>query len=723
MKRVLLAVLTAALALASAGTAAAGLNVSALGTFSDAHPAPGSNPQPIYCGFGYALSCATVGFSGVDPNASRVLWGSPLGGTNTTKSGLTWLGSSGLATAFEAPFLIGKLTHANNPIAGSIDAVKLTYQLSVTDGAASVINAPVPVTINVEDTPNAPPCPYPSDPGKECSDRITWSVPASASVIPANASGGPYLLNILGFRATASASSPLVSQFISQEGGSNDAYLFATIGTAGSGAAVNDTYSTVVDQPLVQPAAGGLLANDLSPASVTSVTVLAQPAHGSVTAGPAGNFTYVPSPGYLGTDSFNYVSRYADGSLALATATITVVPDTTSPTIATPPVVVAEAAGAGGAIVTWPAPTASDPDDAAGPVTCSPASGSPFPLGTSTVSCSSTDSHGLTGTAEFSVVVLDRTPPTIVCPGALTVESNAPGGAHVIPADATASDLVSTPTITGPGAALYPLGSTTVTYGATDAAGNTSSCSTTITVVDTVAPAFHGVPADITAEATSPAGAAVSYTAPTVTELNPAGPLSCAPVSGGTFAFGSTTVTCTAADTSGHTATATFTITVVDTHAPVVNVPAPITINASGTGGASVTYAATATDTVDGAITPTCTPASGSTFAVGTTTVTCTATDAHANVGHASFTVTIRSVGAMLNDLLALATSLPPGKSLPAKVKVAQSNYAAGDIAGTCSMLAAFISEVSAQSGKQLTVAQATDLLDRARAIRTVLGC
>ena len=63
------------------------------------------------------------------------------------------------------------------------------------------------------------------------------------------------------------------------------------------------------------------------------------------------------------------------------------------------------------------------------------------------------------------------------------------------------------------------------------------------------------------------------------------------------------------------------------------------------------------------------------------------------------------------------------GKSLPQKVKNAQAAYAANDIPTTCSILAAFISEVSAQSGKAFTVAQGNDLLDRARAIRTALGC
>jgi hypothetical protein len=57
-----------------------------------------------------------------------------------------------------------------------------------------------------------------------------------------------------------------------------------------------------------------------------------------------------------------------------------------------------------------------------------------------------------------------------------------------------------------------------------------------------------------------------------------------------------------------------------------------------------VTYTATATDDVDGPITPTCTPASGTTFAPGTTTVTCTATDAAGNTATASFTVTIEGL-------------------------------------------------------------------------------
>ena len=92
---------------------------------------------------------------------------------------------------------------------------------------------------------------------------------------------------------------------------------------------------------------------------------------------------------------------------------------------------------------------------------------------------------------------------------------------------------------------------------------------------------------------------------------------------------------------------------VPDTTPPVVTVPAPITQSATSAGGAAVSYTATATDRVDGDLAPVCTPASGSTFRIGTTTVTCEATDAAHNTGTASFTVTISDVstpGAMRGD-------------------------------------------------------------------------
>lgn len=86
----------------------------------------------------------------------------------------------------------------------------------------------------------------------------------------------------------------------------------------------------------------------------------------------------------------------------------------------------------------------------------------------------------------------------------------------------------------------------------------------------------------------------------------------------------------------------------VDKTPPVVTVPANLTVEATGPSGAVVTFAAAATDDVDGPLSAVCTPSSGSTFALGITTVLCSATDAAQNTGSASFTVTVRDTTAPL---------------------------------------------------------------------------
>ncbi len=82
----------------------------------------------------------------------------------------------------------------------------------------------------------------------------------------------------------------------------------------------------------------------------------------------------------------------------------------------------------------------------------------------------------------------------------------------------------------------------------------------------------------------------------------------------------------------------------VDQTLPVVNVPSEIIVPATDASGAVVTFSASATDDVDGTLTPTCVPSSGSTFPIGTNTVTCSATDAAGNTGSAQFTVTVEGI-------------------------------------------------------------------------------
>src|SRR5262249_45051119 len=146
----------------------------------------------------------------------------------------------------------------------------------------------------------------------------------------------------------------------------------------------------------------------------------------------------------------------------------------------------------------------------------------------------------------------------------------------------------------------FGLGTTTVNCTAGDASGNHSSASFHVTVHDTTPPTLQGVPGDITAEATSPAGAVVSFASPTATDaVDPHPTVSCSPASGSTFPLGVTTDSCTATDASGnHSAPAAFQVNVEDTTAPDIQVPDDITQVATSGAGAVVSYSVTFTDAV-----------------------------------------------------------------------------------------------------------------------------
>ena len=81
-----------------------------------------------------------------------------------------------------------------------------------------------------------------------------------------------------------------------------------------------------------------------------------------------------------------------------------------------------------------------------------------------------------------------------------------------------------------------------------------------------------------------------------------------------------------------------------DATPPVISVPSPIVVDASSSNGAAVSFSVTAFDPDDAVSTPACTQLSGGTFAIGSTTVTCTAADGSGNVASASFAVTVRPV-------------------------------------------------------------------------------
>src|SRR5262249_7837758 len=155
---------------------------------------------------------------------------------------------------------------------------------------------------------------------------------------------------------------------------------------------------------------------------------------------------------------------------------------------------------------------------------------------------------------------------------------------------------------------------------------NTSACSFTVTVVDSTAPVL-ACPGPIVAECTSSGGASVSFVATASDACDPSPTVVCAPASGSTFAFGVSTVTCTATDhaSPANASSCSFSVTVVDTTPPSITCPANVVAECTSSSGAAVSFVATASDACDASPTLSCSPPSGSTFAFGVTTVTCTA--------------------------------------------------------------------------------------------------
>jgi hypothetical protein len=165
-------------------------------------------------------------------------------------------------------------------------------------------------------------------------------------------------------------------------------------------------------------------------------------------------------------------------------------------------------------------------------------------------------------------------------------------------------------------------------------------------VCDSIAPIIAQPPNVPCVEATSPLGAVVTFTAPRATDAGDANvQVTCVKPSGSGFPVGTSTVVCSATDKSGNAAVAvTFTIQVCDHTPPVItNVPSGLPcVEATSAAGAVVTFAQPiASDIVAGAVLVSCVPASGTVFAVGTTTVTCTAADRHGNTATASFPVQV----------------------------------------------------------------------------------
>ena len=356
----------------------------------------------------------------------------------------------------------------------------------------------------------------------------------------------------------------------------------------------------------------------------------------SVNCTPASGSTFS-----LGTTSVNCTATDGYSNSVNDSFNIVVV-DTTAPVLTVPEPITVEAESMAGTAVTY-AVTATDTVDPNPNINCTPASGAVFPLGTTAVTCTATDGNGNSSNGSFNVTVVDM-PPVLTMPEPITVEADSMAGT-AITYTVTATDTIdSNPTVDciPLSGSVFPLGTTSVACTATDDNSNSTNGNFSVTVTDTVSPLLT-MPEPITVEAESMAGTAVTYTITATDTVDPNPVVNCTPASGVIFPLGTTSINCTVTDASGNDVNGSFNVVVVDTIAPVLTVPEPITVEAESMAGTAVTYIVTATDSVDPNPSISCTPSSGATFSLGTTTVNCTATDDSGNSANDSF-------GLFLND-------------------------------------------------------------------------
>jgi PKD repeat protein len=240
----------------------------------------------------------------------------------------------------------------------------------------------------------------------------------------------------------------------------------------------------------------------------------------------------------------------------------------------------------------------------------------------------------------FSVIGPCATPPQIICPTNIVVNNDAGlCGAYVtFAASATGTP---TPTITyshSPGS-LFSAGTTTVTAIATNIAGS-DTCSFTVTVNDVELPSIIAPSAIVQSNDAGYCYATVSLGTPvTADNCGVASVTNDAPA---TFPVGTTIVTWTVTDIHGNSNTATQSVTIQDTELPVVICSSNIITNVNtGNCSAVVNYPPALVSDNCGIQGVSYSQTSGSVFPLGTTTVTCEATDIHGNKSYCNFTITV----------------------------------------------------------------------------------
>jgi hypothetical protein len=349
---------------------------------------------------------------------------------------------------------------------------------------------------------------------------------------------------------------------------------------------VNDTENPTISCPanITRSTDPGTCSANINPGTATAADNCA----GATVTGTRSDGQALNAPYPKGTTTITWMATDASGNHSTSCTQTITVNDTEAPAITCPnTITVNSLTGECSATVNVGIPTATDNCDAnvvpvpsrsdQKPLT------DPFPVGTTTITWTATDSSGNHSSCDQNVIVLDNEPPKITCPANVNTSTDPRQcSANVNPGTPTATDNCGNPTVTGtrsdgqPLNAPYPKGTTTITWTATDASGNHSSCTQTITVNDTEAPTIS-CPANIS-RGTDPGTCSATVNPGTATATDNCGS---ATVSGtrsdgqplnAPYPRGTTTISWTATDSSGNSSSCTQTVTVNDTEAPTITV-------------------------------------------------------------------------------------------------------------------------------------------------------
>lgn len=344
----------------------------------------------------------------------------------------------------------------------------------------------------------------------------------------------------------------------------------------------------------------------------------------------------------------------ADGAGNTATCSFNVtVSDAEDPIIICPSnISVNVDAGTCGADVTYSLPTVTDncTSSITPTLQVGSASGSNFSVGTTTNTYQAEDEYGNTSTCSFTVTVTDDEAPVITCPANITVDSD-PGDCYAVVTYPlpTVTDNCTSPITPAlelglASGSTFPLGTTAIRYSATDASGNSSLCSFSVTVEDNENPTIS-CPSDITmsVEPTT-CQAVVTYSDATVSDnCNPSiiATLQSGLASGSSFPLGDTPITYSADDGNGQIASCSFTVTIVDDELPEITCPSDQTETYNNLCQLAIpdyTALVTTTDNCDVSPALTQSPAASSTI-TGSTLVTMSVEDNAGNTNSCTFTV------------------------------------------------------------------------------------